>query len=270
MSRHEVGTWGKLRQRCRSWLQPAISDASQAKASSYRQSRSWDKDNYTKSDHDLHHPSKRTFSSGFTLIEVLIAVVIFALMAAVAYRGLGAILETKRQVDVENEKWRRIALLFTRLERDLAVVVPRPIRDATKPYADALTGEAVVVCDNCAQLAFTRMGSADETSTLAAPQRVGYRLRNGNVELLLWPVLDQAPRTTPEANILIGDIADLKFQYLDKQRQWQTRWPQTTAQTDGGSPELPKAVKVDVTLKSGEALTRLFDISITGQPPGST
>jgi prepilin-type N-terminal cleavage/methylation domain-containing protein len=69
------------------------------------------------------------YTSGFTLIEVLIAVVIFALMATVAYRGLTAVLESKRHVDAESDKWRKAAILFTRLERDLAVVAPRPIRD---------------------------------------------------------------------------------------------------------------------------------------------
>ncbi|HVK56890.1 MAG TPA: type II secretion system minor pseudopilin GspJ [Burkholderiales bacterium] len=199
---------------------------------------------------------------GFTLIEVLIAVVIFALMAAVAYRGLNAILDSKRQVDAENDKWRKITILFTRLERDLAVIAPRPIRDSAKPNADAMNAETTAIGEFGAQLAFTRMGSADETSALAAPQRVGYRFRDGNVELLLWPVLDQGPRTTPEANVLVSDIADMTFRYLDSHDQWQTRWPQVPVPT--GSTELPKAVEVTVTLKSGEALTRLFNISITG------
>src|SRR4051794_19082652 len=98
-------------------------------------------------------------NTGFTLIEVLIAVVIFALMATVSYRGLGAILESKRHVDAENEKWRKISLFFTRLERDLSVVAPRPIRAATQPFADALNGEVNIGNgDNDAQLAFTRMG----------------------------------------------------------------------------------------------------------------
>jgi len=205
--------------------------------------------------------------TGFTLIEVLIAVVIFALMATVAYRGLGAILESKRHIDAENEKWRKISLFFIRLERDLAVAAPRPIRAATQ-LADAMNGEATASRDNDAQLAFTRMGNADDTSELGAPRRVGYRLRNNNIELLLWPVLDQGPRTVPESSVLLSNVSDLKFRYLDngKPRLWQTRWPQIGAPQGGtptGSIALPKAVEVTVTLQSGEVLTRLFEISIS-------
>ena len=201
--------------------------------------------------------------SGFTLIEVLIAIAIFALMAAVAYRGLTAILDAKQRVDAENDKWRNIGLLFTRLERDLAVAAPRPIRDATKPYADALAGEAVVVGEYGAQLAFTRMGSPDDTGVLGAPQRVGYRLKNGNVEVLLWPVLDQAPRTLPEPNIIATDITEMKFRYLDANQQWQTRWPPPGNYPSGASPLLPNAVEVTIMLKSGESLVRLIDLPVT-------
>lgn len=199
---------------------------------------------------------------GFTLIEVLIAIAIFALMSAVAYRGLTAILDAKHRVDAENDKWRNIGLLFTRLERDLMVAAPRPIRDSTKPYADALAGEAVIVGEYGAQLAFTRMGSPDDAGVLGAPQRVGYRLKNGNVEVLLWPVLDQAPRTLPEPNIIATDIAEMTFRYLDTNQQWQPRWPPPGIYPNG-SPLLPNAVEVTITLKSGESLVRLIDLPTT-------
>jgi general secretion pathway protein J len=201
---------------------------------------------------------------GFTLIEVLIAIAIFALMAGVAYRGLTAILETRQRVDAENEKWRNIGLLFTRLERDLAVAVPRPIRDAAKPYADALAGETVIVGEYGAQLAFTRMGSPDDTGVMGAPQRVGYRIKNNNVEVLLWPVLDQAPRTVPEPNIIATDISDMTFRYLDNNQQWQSRWP-PAGNYPTGSHLLPNAVEVSITLTSGEIITRLIDLPTTGQ-----
>ncbi|MES2354172.1 MAG: type II secretion system minor pseudopilin GspJ [Pseudomonadota bacterium] len=215
-------------------------------------------------------PPSRQNSAGFTLLEVLIAIIIFALMATISYRGLTAILDSKRQVSAESEKWKKIAILFTRLERDFAVVVPRPVRGATQPYLDAFSGEQTAVGDNGAQLAFTRMGSNDDTSALAAPQRVGYRFRNGTVELLLWPVLDQAPRTVPTIGVLIDDVNDMKFRYFDDKGSPLARWPAVS--DPNGSTVLPKAVEVTVTLKSNEVLTRLFNLPITSTtsaPPPS-
>lgn len=201
------------------------------------------------------HPGE----GGFTLIEVLVAVVVFAIMAAMAYRGLTAILDSKRQIDAENDKWRRVAILFTRVERDLAVAVPRPVRDAARPYAPAMSGEAVANGEYGTQLAFTRMGSDGDAGTFGAPQRVGYRLRDGNVEVLLWPVLDQAPRTIPEVSVLVSNIGAMSFSYLDGTGQKQARWPLPGAFPQG-DPRLPSAVELTLTLKSGEVLTRLFDL----------
>lgn len=206
---------------------------------------------------------KARSSAGFTLIEVLVALVIFALMSAMAYRGLTAILDSKHQVDAVNDKWRNVAMLFSRLERDLAVVAPLQIRAANRPFDDALAGEAVATGEYGAQLVFTRMGGADDISTLAAPQRVGYRLRDGNVEVLLWPVLDQASRTLPEGSTVISGVAELRFRYLSAAGQWQTRWPEQSVPT--GSTLLPNAVEIVVTLKSGETLTRLYHLPVNGQ-----
>ncbi len=202
-------------------------------------------------------PSKQ---SGFTLIEILIAVVIFALMAAVAYRGLDAILESKRHIDIESEKWRKITLFFSRLERDISVIAPRSIRDAIKGEANALVGEVTASGDYDAQLAFTRMGSGEELNMLAAPQRVGYRFRNNNVEILRWPVLDQAPNTKPSVSILMPDITALEFRYLDENTQWVSRWAPPTPPGAKSSDQLPNAIEVKLTLKTGEVLTRLFDL----------
>ena len=49
---------------------------------------------------------------GFTLIEVLVAMIIFAVMAVMAYRGLTAILETRARLDEEASKWRAVSLLL--------------------------------------------------------------------------------------------------------------------------------------------------------------
>ena len=198
--------------------------------------------------------------AGFTLIEVLIAVVIFALMAAMAYRGLDAILESKRHVNLENEKWKKITLFLTRLERDLSVIVPRSIRDAIKGEANALVGEVTASADYDAQLAFTRMGSSEEFNMLSAPQRVGYRLRNNNIEILRWPVLDQASNTKPVVSVLMSDVLALDFRYLDENAQWVTRWAPPVLPPARSSDILPKAVEVKLTLKSGEVITRLFDL----------
>jgi general secretion pathway protein J len=197
---------------------------------------------------------------GFTLIEVLVAMIIFAVMAVMAYRGLTAILETRARLDEEASKWRAVSLLFTRMQRDFAVLSTRQIWDSSGQKAPPLKASATLINEYDAQLAFTRMGSADTGGSLAAPQRVGYRLRNGNVEYVTWPVLDQGPRTLPIPSVILPNVAELAFRYLDGNGQWQTNWPSTN-NPQGVSTAPPWAVEVTLRLRSGEKMIRLFTLS---------
>jgi general secretion pathway protein J len=196
--------------------------------------------------------------SGFTLIEVLIAIVIFAVMAAMAYRGLTAVLDTRTRLDEEASKWRAVSLLFTRMERDFAVITTRQIRDSSGQLAPAFKATQTLTNEYDAQLAFTRMGSPDAGGTLSAPQRIGYRLRNGNAEYVAWPVLDQGPRTLPAVSVVLPNVEELSFRYLDGNGQWQTNWPNLN-NPQGVNPAAPPwAVEVTLRLRTGEQLKRVY------------
>src|SRR5690349_9166562 len=62
---------------------------------------------------------------GFTLVELLVALAIFAVMSGFAYRALNALLESRESLAQESRKWRDLALFVGRVERDLAAVLPR-------------------------------------------------------------------------------------------------------------------------------------------------
>jgi general secretion pathway protein J len=200
---------------------------------------------------------KRT--SGFTLIELLAAIAIFAIMSAMAYRGLSAVLDTRKQLEVEQQKWRDVILLFARMEQDFASAVQRPIRDTSDNTAAAFIGKPDAVGDSDGQVVFTRMGFSGQRGSLTAPQRMGYRFRDNKLEHLSWPVLDQAPRTAPVVGTLVENIREASFRFLEYQPNnspWQNRWPQQgTPPVQGG---LPAAVEVSITLTSGENLKRVF------------
>jgi general secretion pathway protein J len=195
--------------------------------------------------------------AGFTLIEILAALVIFAIMAMLSYRALAAVLDSREQLNAETQKWRDCALFFARVEQDLQGLLNRPVRNAddiiTPPFAvnpDALAE---------AMLALTRSGFAQADGVLAAPQRVGYRLREGRVELLLWPHPDMAPRTVPQVFPVLTHVADFSIRALDARGNWQTRWPSVSSSAASAAAEYsPSLVELSITLSSGEVLTRLF------------
>src|SRR5690242_17423935 len=63
-------------------------------------------------------------AAGFTLVELLVALAIFALLSAFAFRGLNAMLESRATLERESRKWRDVTLFVGRLERDLSAVIP--------------------------------------------------------------------------------------------------------------------------------------------------
>jgi general secretion pathway protein J len=88
---------------------------------------------------------------------------------------------------------------------------------------------------------------------LADVQRHGYRLNNGTLEQLVWPVLDQAPRSEPAVNTLLERVNRFELRYLDGIGNWQTRWP-----LPGVPATLPAAVEVVIGLDGGTTVTRVF------------
>lgn len=197
--------------------------------------------------------------AGFTLVELLVAVTIFGVLSGIAYRSLAVVLDSRGRIEQENRKWRGLAMLFARLEQDVAAVAPRPIRDASDLVGPAFVGSAAAVRRNDGAIMLTRTALAPEPGAAEPPRRLGYRLRGGVVELLTWNVLDQAPRSEPAVAAVLRDVTAFDLRYLDRRGQWHPSWPPpgiAAAQT-----AIPAAVEVAVTLASGERVARLFPTS---------
>jgi general secretion pathway protein J len=173
--------------------------------------------------------------TAFTLIELLIALTIFAILSVISYRALASIFQTREQLNIESTKWRDLSLCL----------------NAYTPAANEAT------------LAFTRTGFADATNENGAPQRVGYRLTDEKLEWLWWPALDQAPRTTPAAYPALSNVTQAKWRALPAggSANWQTDWPaapSNCARVEKGAAIFPAALELSLTLTTGETITRVF------------
>jgi general secretion pathway protein J len=185
--------------------------------------------------------------SGFTLIELMIALAILALIAVFGYRALSSLADSEAQLTAEAQHWRELDALFARLEADMREALPRDVRtgNGTEP---AWLGD-VDGTDN-AVLRFSRAGPEFGSEPGSAGQRIGYRLRDGAIEVLYWPRLDQPAAVVPRPYALAGGIAAFRVAYLDARSNWRDRWPAL-----GESP-VPRAVRVGITLAGGEQIER--------------
>ena len=204
----------------------------------------------------MYQIKTRARSPGFTLVELLVALAIFALMSGFAYRGLNGMLEARTALQKESRKWRDVALAIGRLERDLGAVLPRRSLGASGTPLAPLSS-AVEANSGTPGISLTRAGNALLENTLSSPQRIAWRLRDNNLERLAWSGADAAPREEPIAITVLASVSALAFRFLDpKSLEWRTTW----ALPGTADEALPAAVEATVTLASGERVVRLIDL----------
>lgn len=207
-------------------------------------------------------PMNNTQTRGFTLLELLVALAVFAIMAVAAYGGLRSVLFTRAAVDEENRRLAAVQLAVFRLEQDIEQTLPRGIRDEYGEPQPALSGGALL--DEA--LILTRAGWDNPLGqTRANLQRVAYRWQDGRLWRLYWPVLDQGGPVEPRETLLLDQVQEFKVRFLDQGDVWQNDWPPLTDHTtrDSRPPDpnaLPRAVEITLTLEDWGAITRLLPL----------
>lgn len=192
-------------------------------------------------------PRRASAGLGFTLLEVLVAIAIVALIALLGYRAIASLTDSETRLTAEATRWRTLDLFFARLEGDLRQAVPRPAR-----LSDALAPACLGSTDATGNslLEFSRAGPEFALEPDSAGQRLAYRLQNGALEVLYWASYDRPQGLDPTAYTLLDGVTSFQVSYLTQAGTWADTWPL------GGEAPLPRAVKVDLTLASGESIER--------------
>lgn len=194
---------------------------------------------------------------GFTLIEVLVALSIFAILSVVGYRGLSSLIQVKERLADENRKWQQLMLFYDRFEMDVRQTVNRPSRSREDVLEPAWVGHPTFAGDDGAQLLFSRLGDPGQSGFLMDTRRVGYRLHDGAIELLIWPSVDLAPGARPEVFKALQGVSQLSITYITTEGNRLADWPEPNARKDEAR-YLPAAVEVGLRLESGEVVSRVF------------
>lgn len=185
---------------------------------------------------------------GFTLLEVLIAVAIVAVIAVLGYRAIAALAQSESRLSAEAARWRALDLFFARLEGDLRQAVPRGAR--LDDVREAAWLGTIADSDANAALSFSRAGPEFNVELGSAGQRLAYRFRDGIVEVLYWSSYDRPSRAEATAYPLLADVARFRLAYLTTSGVWVDTWPVT------GDAEVPRAVRAQLTLANGDVIER--------------
>ncbi len=198
---------------------------------------------------------KSTAAAGFTLLELLVALAIFGLLAVMSYGGLRTVLDQQAHTEAEADRLAVLQKTYLIMQRDIEQAVPRPVRDEYGETLAPLAGSYV--------LQLTRGGWSNPAgharSTL---QRVGYAYEDQHLVRYVWPALDRAQDSEPLQQQLAGNIEYMELRYLDASNEWQLEWPQTDVTAAASPPpmDLPKAVEVKIEHEHYGPLVWLFQL----------
>ncbi len=198
-------------------------------------------------------PHTKHKNSGFTLLELLVALSVFALLAIMAYTGLQNVLDTAAHVQASAQKTTRLQLVFSRLEQDLTQIVQRPLRDAFGDEQSAVQGHVQGIV-------LTRTGWQNPLQRRRSHlQRVAWLLQDNGLYRRYWTVLDGAQEGDGLEAKMLEKLENIEFRFLDDQAHWHNEWPPYTPSGTTAEVRL-KAVELKLTLESWGELRRLWAV----------
>lgn len=211
--------------------------------------------------------TRRVVAAGFTLLELLIAMAIFAIVSMLAYGGLRSVQTTSEGVREAGAKLAELQTGFLVLGRDIEQSIDRPIRDAFGQAQPAFVGARGAVGEF---LEFTRGGWRNPAGFARSHlQRVGYALQDDKLVRLTWNALDRSYGAEPQERVLIAGVKSVTARYLDQDRQWQDQWPKL--QTGDAAPAaLPIAVEVTMEVDGWGIVQRLYRVAGEAPPQINT
>ncbi len=204
-------------------------------------------------------------SRGFTLLELLVAMFIAAVMFAIGYGAINQAVKNNTVLTDQQTRLKEVQTAMRVLEQDVVQLAPRPVRQPVGDgYLPALMGQADPNTQPVLQL--TR-GGWNNPNGVQRPglQRVAYFLEKDTLRREYWTVLDPTLQSTTQKRDLLTHVKAVTFRFMDMQHQWQTQWPPVTV-AGGTGQEIAlrqRPIAIEVTLDTADwgKLVRIIEVA---------
>ena len=191
---------------------------------------------------------------GFTLLEVLIAVAIFALVSSATFTMLQQTIKASEQFDDKAAYLVELQRTHRLLQQDFMQAIPRTVRDE---FGDVLPAVMSEDMNWGTAIELTRTGRANPLAKARSDLlRLRYFFNGEQLIRRTWKRLDRAPQAEFQEQIVLDNVKTWQVRFLAGE-QWLDMWP---INVDGSANDLPSAIEVNLSLSNDREFRWLFAV----------
>jgi len=190
---------------------------------------------------------------GYTLIEVLIALLIFAIITSTTGTVVYQVLNTRERVAVVSNELNALELALLRVTQDLRQFVARSVHDAQNQRYAEFVGQRTY-------LEFTRDGLQHplNTNPESSLERIAYLCEGSQLVRRRFSGLDIPSRQSFEDTVILDQLSTCYFEYLADYNQFLPEWRVYFIEARHKVLAMPKAVQLTLEPAHWGVLSRLF------------
>ena len=193
------------------------------------------------------------YSRAFTLLEMIVAIGIFTVLAIVSYGSLNRFLDNRDVLQAEIEMMKDLHLAFSLLQQDMHFMSERIVRDEYGDPEPLLIVNSIDLAGELLRFTTARRNvSLPGVSTL---QRTSYRWENGEFVRVNWLVLDRDQDAVESKQLLLSDVDSVRVNVLSADED-----TTETLSTWDSAEKLPDGVEWQIQMADGKQYRRVFDI----------
>jgi general secretion pathway protein J len=193
------------------------------------------------------------YSRAFTLLEMIVAIGIFAVIAVVSYGSLNRFLDNRDVLQAEMTLMKDLQLAFSLLEQDMHFMSGRIVRDEYGDPEPLLIVNSIDIAGEL--LRFTTARRSVSLPGVSTLQRTSYRWENGDFIRVNWLVLDRDQDAIESKQLLLSDADSVRVNVLTSDEE-----STQTASTWDSAEKLPDGIEWQIQMADGKQYRRVFDI----------
>lgn len=200
---------------------------------------------------------------GFTLIELMVALAIFAMLSAAGVMLLSGSVRAQGAVKAKLDDLAAVQRAAALMTVDLAQAVPRISRTEEGTLAPAFYARGTTGDPAAPALQFVRTGwDNPDARARSSLQKLEYALVGGRLERRGYPLVDGAPAAA--ASVLIDGVTAAQFRFRSPDGTWRDDW----AVSDPAP--LPRAIELTIVRRGGDPLRMVFLVGVDPGPAPAT